>query len=205
MKKKILVSGYSSSLSNYLRKGLSDKIDFYDYKNYQNNNFFCFIHFAVINKVNPSYSQILQENRVLSKSIKICKDQKIKKFILLSTYGVKNLNNNYEKMKYNLEKKIKKTDLDYLILRPTKIINRKIFKCFFYLNKFNFLFLSYKLQKPIFFDCFAKILKKILKQKLFKKKTYSVCSNLNFNLKILRNFKDFKNFLKFYKPKIEIF
>ena len=205
MKKKILVSGYSSTLSKYLRKQLFNKVDFYNYKNYQNKKFYCFIHFAVINKINPSYSQIFQEKKVLNKSIKICKDQRIKKFILLSTYGVKNLNNNYEKMKKDLEKQIKKTNLDYLILRPTKIINKKIFKYFFYLNKFNFVFLSYKLQKPIFFECIKKILLKILKQKRFKKKTCSINSNLNLDLNNLKKIKNFKNFLKLYKSKIEIF
>jgi hypothetical protein len=205
MKKKILVSGYSSTLSKYLRKQLFSKVVFYNYKNYQNKKFFCFIHFAVINKINPSYSQILQEKKVLNKCIKICRDQRIKKFILLSTYSVKNLNTNYEKMKKALEKQIKKTNLDYLILRPTKIINKKIFKYFFYLNKFNFLFLSYKLQKPIFFECIKKILCKILKQKKFRKKTYSINSNLSLDLNNVKKIKNFKTFLKFYNTKIKIF
>jgi len=204
IKKKILVSGYTSTLCLYLRKNLSNKFEFYNYKDNKKSKFSFFIHFAIINKINPNKFQIKEERKILRKCINICKKKKINKFILMSTFGAKNLKNNYEIMKYKLENQLKKANLNFLIIRPTKIINKNFFKFFFYLNKINFFLTTYQLKNPIFFESFKKFLCEILIKNKFNNKTYSIFSNFNFTVGNLKKFKSIKHLLKIYKFKIDI-
>ena len=184
IKKKLLVSGYSSYLCRNFKK--NNKFQIYNYRkldSFKVNNFSFFIHFAVINKISPNHKDLIQEIELIENCLDISKKLKIKKFILMSTFQPKKKLNSYQLMKKKLEQKVLISNLDIIILRPTKIISKLEYKIlqFIIASKLN-LFLNYKPNNPILLDDFISILNKIInKDKNFN---YIIDFGSSFNCKL---------------------
>lgn len=183
--KNILVSGYSSFLCRNLKNSCNHI--FYDYKNLKTikeHKFHFFIHFAVINKISPSKNDYITEMKLLNRLLNISKKYQINKFILMSTFQPKGNLNQYQLMKSQLEKKVLNSNINFLILRPTKIINNLELLVLKVLvsTKFNKL-LKYKPNRPILLKDFICVFKRLITTKRNNNSIYEIFSNFHYPLK----------------------